>query len=135
MGKFSRTEEQRTIHCQFSEKAIMLCKAALMGDAEHFDKIATTRTPMQCKELGRLVQGFVQERWDAFICSVAFEVCYQKFGKSQGLSQTLLSTGNLILVEAAARDAIWGVKLGMGDPWLRSPQRWQGTNILGWALM
>merc|ERR1712018_559600 len=49
--------------CEFSEKAIMLTKAALMGDEEGFAEIKHASKPSACKKLGRRVQNFNEELW------------------------------------------------------------------------
>ena len=41
-----------------SEKAIVLCKAAGMGDLAAFDAIAESTTPGDAKRLGRSIQPF-----------------------------------------------------------------------------
>merc|ERR1740138_853831 len=45
----------RTVEVRCSEVAIMLCKAAAMGDARAFDAIRRARTPQEAKRLGRTV--------------------------------------------------------------------------------
>ena len=47
----------------------------------------------------------------------------------------MLRTGERLLAEATANDAIWGIGLNVGDSRVQTPSRWPGTNILGWALM
>lgn len=130
-----RAEDARTVKCAFSEKAIMLCKAAVMGDEETFVQIEAAATPEEAKKLGRAIKGFNQAVWDEVVCSVAFEVIFQKFQKVPELREVLLMTGDAIIVEASRWDGIWGIKLDVKDPRVRSPAQWQGTNILGWALM
>ena len=53
-------EAKRRVRCAFSEKAIMLCKAAGMGDLAAFDAIAESTTPGDAKRLGRSIQPFDQ---------------------------------------------------------------------------
>ena len=167
---------------QFSEAAIMLCKAALMGDAASYARIAAASTPAEAKMLGRGVRPFDQARWEANVCAIAEEVIWQKFTKSgqltslsislpasdschislsdselhhdpprytvdedrraaweaaglPTLAQALLSTGNCIIAEATRNDRHWGIGLDTHEPDVQVPSKWQGTNILGWALM
>merc|ERR1719199_356732 len=46
-------EKDRAVKCNFSEKAIMLCKAAAMGDRRHFNEIRSAQNPRKAKQLGR----------------------------------------------------------------------------------
>mmetsp|Transcript_33909 Transcript_33909/g.74236 ORF Transcript_33909/g.74236 Transcript_33909/m.74236 type:complete len:240 (-) Transcript_33909:120-839(-) len=121
--------------CECSEKAIMLCKAATMNDAESFKEISETADPAAVKSLGRLVQNWNQELWDQHISSVAFEAVRQKFQANRALREVLLSTGDVIIAEAAPRDAIWGIGLALGDERCKDPKLWRGRNELGKALM
>lgn len=126
---------ERTVACECSEKAIMLCKAAAMGDRSTFNKIRESCEPSQIKKLGRQVRGFDQDVWDTVVCSVAFEVVFQKFLKTPKLQPILLATGDSILAEATRNDVNWGIGLDRGDPLCRTPILWKGCNMLGWALM
>ena len=130
-----KTEEARTVKCDFSEKAIMLCKAAAMGDASTFDKISKATDPMEAKLLGRQVKDFDPTLWDRIICSVAYEVVLQKFEKQSGLLDILFKTEDRIIAETSEDDTIWGIGMRNDDPRVNDPAQWQGTNILGWALM
>ena len=47
-----RAEEERTVTCAFSEKAIMLCKAAVMGDDDTLAQISAASTPGEAREVG-----------------------------------------------------------------------------------
>lgn len=128
-------EAERTVSCTFSEKAIMLCKAAAFGDNRSFQQMCASRDPADCKRLGRNVRGFDDKVWRRIVCSVAFEVVWQKFSKSPELQQCLLGTGEKLIVEATRNDTNWGIGLDIGDPRTRDPSQWLGTNMLGWALM
>jgi hypothetical protein len=39
------------------------------------------------------------------------------------------------VVEASPRDRVWGIGLAAGDERAGSPERWQGLNLPGFALM
>lgn len=121
--------------CEFSEKAIMLTKAALMGDREAFDEIGSASSPAACKKLGRGVRNFKQELWEHHLEQTAFEVVYQKFAASRSLREVLLSTGDAVLAEAAPNDQIWGIGMGASDERSKNPAQWLGRNVLGFALM
>lgn len=124
--------------CPYSEKAIMLCKAALMGDRKSYDAIAALdrkSRPDQAKRMGRGVKGFNDSLWQEHVCLVAFEVVHQKFSQAKELQSVLLGTGDAVIAEATSNDANWGIGIDIGDKRVKCPAQWCGTNILGWALM
>ena len=43
--------------------------------------------------------------------------------------------GNKILVEASPYDGIWGIKMAETDKMAQNPLKWNGFNLLGFALM
>merc|ERR1712203_1018537 len=81
--QFDLSEEERTTSCECSERAVMLCKAAVFGDFVSYRKIQqeTHGRPDLVKALGRKVDGFDADVWELHVCSVAFHVVYQKFSK------------------------------------------------------
>lgn len=124
------------IHCTTSEKAIMLCKAALFKNSTIFEKIKSSENPKEIKSLGRLVKPFNQKIWDSYICKIAFEVIFQKFSKGpQEFRDALLLTQYALIAETAIKDKIWGIGMHNNNPNLSIPNKWNGCNILGWALM
>jgi hypothetical protein len=125
----------KTVWCDFSEKAIMLTKAALMDDIEIFQEIVDAADPKSCKTLGRAVRNFDEELWNKHLDEVAFEVVRQKFESEKRLRELLLSTGTKVLAEAAPNDCIWGIGLPTKDGRVQDPSLWQGRNVLGTALM
>lgn len=129
-GKFAG----ETISIKFSEKAIMLCKASLFDDDVMFRKIQNAKTPRDAKKLGKCCK-FNQIIWNKYVCSIAKSVVYQKFAALSKQRNILLGTGDSIIAEAAPRDRIWGIGLGDKNIRCNTPSKWNGTNILGWALM
>lgn len=125
----------RSSQCEFSEKAIMLTKAAMMGDVEIFHEIEQAKDPKSCKALGRGVRNFDDDLWKFHLEETAFEVVRHKFEASSDLRRLLLSTGNRIIAEAAPNDRIWGIGLGTSDDSSLKPAEWCGQNFLGYALM
>ena len=159
---------RRTHDIAYSEKGIMLCKAAVFQDHEMFEAIAASNKPETTKAFGRKVRNFDEEVWQSVVCSVAFEVCLQKFSapsmareRAQLLSTAAAADGcggggngnassggggagadsacRVWCVEAAPRDCVWGVGIGLRGgasdaEALHWPSRWRGTNVLGWAL-
>jgi len=132
---FPMAEKDRVVPCEFSEKAIMLCKAAAMGDQWSFDRIRVAKDPSEAKRLGRGVWNFDDSVWTRIVCTVGFQVVYQKFLKTPSIRSILLGTGDKLLAEATRNDKNWGIGIDIGDSRVQTPSAWQGSNILGWALM
>eukprot|EP00797_Seminavis_robusta_P031537 Sro688_g187460.2 (143) ;mRNA; r:47741-48169 len=113
----------------------MLCKAAVMGDLEMYNRIAAAESPKAAKMLGRRV-ALDAGRWGDVVCGVAVAVLRQKFSSSSHLRNVLLSTGDKILCEATARDKTWAIGVSIKMPEIyQFPHRWSGCNVLGWSLM
>ena len=135
-GSFIESGFPSPILCGFAEKAIMICKAAAMGDRASFDRIARATSPAQCKTLGRRVAPFDAALWSTIVCGVAREVVLQKFTKVDGIATVLLGTGTRVIAEAAPSDRLWGIGIAVSEPAVFAvPAKWRGANILGWALM
>ena len=94
---------------EFSEKAIMLCKAAAMGDSVRYRSIMAATNPRSAKAKGRQVYPFDEDRWQSVVCHVAREVIWQKFSRSPRLSKILLDTGDRVIAEATRNDVVWCV--------------------------
>lgn len=47
----------------------------------------------------------------------------------------MIATEDAILAECAVKDRIWGIGLSMWDEGRFDVQKWQGQNLLGYALM
>ena len=69
------------------------------------------------------------------MCEIALDVVFQKFNSVPGLRDILLKTGNQVIAEMTSGDRNWGTGLDVGHPNASIPAQWDGTNILGWALM
>ena len=141
-----------------AEQAIMQVKASVFGDKKTFDLIADAynqnlddehfilsektflgsnvkwkNAEEYIKSLGKRVERFDENTWQAVVLLVAVSVVFEKFRKCPDLQSRLLATGNDILVEAADYDSQWGVLLDL--PYAKDLNEWRGWNILGEALM
>mmetsp|Transcript_7551 Transcript_7551/g.8708 ORF Transcript_7551/g.8708 Transcript_7551/m.8708 type:complete len:249 (+) Transcript_7551:111-857(+) len=131
----------RTVDVSFSEKSIMLCKAAVMGDVVAYHQIFNAEYPSMCKGLGRKVAPFDEKVWQKVLLEVAYEVVYQKFRAFRDLEESkilhdfLIQTGNALIAEAAPRDRIWGIGKGATNPKCADCRSWGKGNVLGFALM
>lgn len=58
-----------------------------------------------------------------------------KFSQNDGLKAKLKVTGNAVLAECAVKGRILGIGLSMKDPDRLNKAKWNGQNLLGYALM
>lgn len=130
----------RRFNC--AEQYMMAAKAALFGDTAMVERIMAVEqqrdwreAPKAHKALGRLVSGFDPAVWDANAREIVFRGNLAKFEQAEPLRKYLMATGDLILVEGAHYDPVWGVGLAWNDPRIVDPATWHGTNWLGEALM
>lgn len=117
-----------------SEQAIMYRKALLFGENDVARQILQAKTPKRAKELGRSIESFDNEIWEANRETIFKEVLLDKF-KNIDLRNRLLKTGDLHLVEASPFDKIWGIGLAHDHPDAETPSKWRGLNLLGKVLM
>ena len=113
----------------------MAQKARLFGDDQTAARILDAESPKQVKQLGREVRGFDSARWDEEKRRIVTEGNAHKFTQNLALGEFLLSTRDLILVEASPVDPVWGIGLAADDDNARNPLLWRGENLLGFALM
>lgn len=125
----------KKIKCNCSEKAIMACKALLMNDDDTFYKIIMAKEPKLIKAYGRTVKNFDNDKWLQYVEAIAYDIVYQKFKKNEYIQKILLSTEDAILVEASPYDKLWGVGLSINNDDIYDNEKWNGANILGYALM
>ena len=118
-----------------AEHFMMAEKARLFGDAETLGKVLTAPNPGAAKALGRQVRGFDESRWQSHRFEIVVRANLAKFRQHSGLQDYLRNTGDRILVEASPVDRVWGIGLAKNDSGVENPNRWQGLNLLGFALM
>lgn len=118
-----------------AEHYMMAEKARLCGDHSSRVKILAAPHPNVAKKLGRVVTGFDEERWNQHRFEVVVRGNIAKFSQHEALKTFLLNTKERILVEASPLDRIWGIGLAADDLRAEDPAKWQGLNLLGFALM
>jgi ribA/ribD-fused uncharacterized protein len=118
-----------------TEHWMMAEKARLFGDADMAVRIVAVKSPAEAKKLGRAIKGFVPELWEAHKYDIVRTGNYHKFSQHRDLGDFLLATADRVLVEASPVDAIWGIGLATDHADAENPARWQGPNLLGFALM
>lgn len=82
-----------------------------------------------------LLSGYDESLWNGIRQIVVYEGLFAKFTQNPDLRERLKDTGNAFLAECAVNDRIWGIGLSMRDPSRLDRAKWQGQNLLGYALM
>ena len=118
-----------------AEHFMMAEKARLFGDEATRERVLAAATPAQAKKLGRLVSGFNEERWVATRFDIVVQANLAKFSQNEALREFLMNTGDHVIVEASPVDKIWGIGLAADSPHAQAPSKWEGLNLLGFALM
>ena len=118
-----------------AEYFMMAEKARLFGDLETRAEILAAPDSRAAKALGRKVSGFADALWTAHRYSIVLAGSVAKFSQHAELRAFLRETGDKVLVEASPTDRVWGIGLAQDDPRARDPHKWQGLNLLGFALM
>ena len=118
-----------------AEQYMMAEKARVFGDEITRKKILLTTEPDVIKQLGREVENFNAEKWDALSGEVVIRGNLAKFSQNEELLEVLLATEDKVLVEASPYDKIWGIGMKQSEAEKEHPHIWKGTNKLGFALM
>ncbi|HEY4285856.1 MAG TPA: NADAR family protein [Puia sp.] len=127
--------EVQGVTYQTAEHWMMAGKARLFGDEAAAEKIVAAVTPAAAKKDGRLVKDFVPEVWDKHKFGLVVAGNWHKFSQHAALKEFLLNTGEQVLVEASPMDKMWGIGMTGDHADARNPAKWQGENLLGFALM
>ena len=106
-----------------------------MGDKATYARIEAAKSAPEAKALGRRVAPWNEQEWHNRVCDVARYVLEAKFRQVPGLGEKLMATGECLIAEAAPRDKVWGIGLGVNSMDAKRPCKWNGANVLGWALM
>ena len=127
--------EEDGLQYKTTEHWMMAEKARLFEDQQHLQAILQADTPEEAKQLGRKVKGFDQQVWMDHRFEIVVKGNLLKFSQNEHLKDFLVNTGNRILVEASPTDRIWGIGMQQDEPGIESPKKWNGLNLLGFALM
>ena len=124
------------------EQYMMFQKASLFKDDRIKHKIIQEHNPKNIKKLGREVKNFNKETWNRYKEFIVYQGNLLKFSSNEDLKEKLLSTGNKVLIETSPFDSVYGIGLDYYGRSLNKQQfdlfnvdDWQGSNLLGFALM
>lgn len=123
------------IEYKTAEHWMMAGKAKLFNDQESLEKIMRCKTAAETKKIGRQVQNFEAKTWEANCYELVKQGNLHKFGQHPDLKEFLLNTKSRILVEASPLDFVWGIGLAADAAEAQYPDKWKGSNYLGYVLM
>jgi ribA/ribD-fused uncharacterized protein len=122
-----------TLNC--AEQGMMLMKAREFGDTMAFDRILKSDNPRVQKAIGRAVENFDPEQWDKVALGYVTTLNVSKFSQNFAWKECLKLVPDFTIVEASPVDKIWGVGMGETNPDICNPEKWDGQNLLGVAIM
>lgn len=122
------------INFNCSEQWMMYYKAKSMNNEEYMKKILEAKAPNIQKRLGRKIPDFDIGYWEKIKFEVVVKGNLLKFSQNEDLKEKLLATKE-VLVEASPFDKIWGIGLKKESVNANDPQKWNGQNLLGFAIM
>lgn len=119
-----------------AEAALMYAKAYAFNDVIIQKEIINCRqNPRYMKRLGREVKNYDDTIWCEGRYDIMVSILIQKFSQNHDILDVLLSHKNKTIVEASPSDRIWGIGLHWEDDSVLDESLWEGTNLLGKALM
>lgn len=87
-------------------------------------KVRKAKGPMEAANIGRDRKNPLRRDWESVKDNIMYEVLVEKFTQHEDLKETLLSTGDAVLVEDSPVDYYWGCG-----------KNGSGKNMLGKLLM
>lgn len=117
------------------EQYMMFQKAITFQDYNIAFQILQTNDVATIKQLGRQVSNYNDHLWNGVRQIIIYNGLLEKFRQNNELKENLLNTNDAILAECAVHDHIWGIGLSMHDSDRFDMNKWNGTNLLGYALM
>ena len=125
------THDNVYYHC--TEQLIQLKKAELFKDQKTAKKIMNDKMGHACKELGRKVSNFKQDKWSRKAKSLCYEGIKQKYLENELPCQTLLATRNKSIAECT-KDSVWGCGKPLSDDSCLDKTLWVNQGIMGEIL-
>lgn len=117
------------------EQYMMYMKALCFNDLETGNMILSTNDVTEIKSLGRSVKNYNENIWNGVRQVVIYKGLLSKFNQNEDMKKCLLQTGDSFLAECAVKDTIWGIGISMTNPDRLDITKWNGQNLLGYALM
>ena len=121
----------RIFNC--NEQFIQHSKALLFKDAVKADEILKELDPYKQMELGKKVNGYRKQTWDAHAPRILNRVNREKFAQHKNAREILLATGTRKLGEAT-KHPTFGIGLNINDDNVTDSSKWKGQNVMGNTL-
>ena len=118
-------------HC--TEQLIQCKKAELFNDHATVTRIMDAKTGYACKEAGRQVSNFKQEKWTKKAKSLCYDGIKQKYLENNHARRILLATKNKTIVECT-KDSVWGCGKPLSDESCLNKSLWINQGIMGEML-
>ena len=109
-------------------------KALLFNDTDTVEKIMLSDNALECKDLGKTITGFKEEKWKEEAEMLCLPGIVAKFRDNPCLAEMLLSTRDQTIVEATY-DTMWGTGVPLHQPDCFDSKKWKGIGLLGELLM
>lgn len=126
------TVDNQKYNC--AEQFIQFSKAKVFNDHDIARQILKEEKPENQKALGRKVSNFNHRAWEEAIPQVIPQGLMRKFVQNQHIKQYLLATTDTELVEASARDTVFGIGLSITNADKGDKSKWRGKNLQGTML-
>ena len=109
-------------------------KALYFGDQAAAHKIEAAYDALECKRISREIESFDADAWNEIAGTETYFRISEKFRQNTKLKNTLLQTGDKIIVECSY-DKIWGSSIHLNNVNALNKETWVGNNLLGKILM
>ena len=117
-----------------AEQFIQREKATYFKDDSIAQKILDAKTPIECKQLSQEIGNYDHQKWKEVAKKICFRGIHTKFQQNQNLSNILLCTGTLTLVESSY-DSFWGTGIPLHWEDCLNSAAWTSIGLLGDILM
>jgi len=82
-----------------------------------------------------IVRNYDDHHWNGVRQIIIYEGLKAKFSQNPDQLKMLKDTGEALIAECAVKDRIWGIGMSMTAPDRFDRNKWNGQNLLGYALM
>lgn len=118
-----------------AEQYVLYKKSLMFADEYHANKILQCEDKREMQGYARDIKNYVDKVWNARRVAVVYRANLYKFRQNPELKASLLATGEAPIALLGKTDKIWGIGLNKEDTRIYNMSKWDGLNLLGFALM